>query len=126
MADKNTITFVAPSYLLYASPEGEEESDATAIFTTFSTHPPIETKIPLGRNKFVPVPAGGGLPGGPTLTEIDVHRGELIFSLFPTRSLTVGPDAYAILQPTKDPLVFELSIFFDGKDQIVKFEEETS
>jgi hypothetical protein len=124
MADQNTITFLAPSNLLYASPEGEEESDATAIFTIYSTHPPTKIKLPLGSNKFVPVPVGGGLPGGPTLTEIDVHRGELIFPLFPTSSLTVGPDSYAILQPTDSPLVFELSVFFDGKDQIVKFEAE--
>jgi len=123
MAEKNTITLVAPSFLLYASP-GEEASEATAIFTTFSTHPPTETKISLGRNQFVRVPAGGGLPGGSTLTEIDVQRGELIWHLFPTSSLTAGPDAFSILQPTDDPRVYELSVFFEGKDQIVKFEEE--
>jgi hypothetical protein len=124
MPEKITITFLAPSYLLYAVPSGQ--SVATAVFTTSSTHPPMVTEVPLSRNAFVKV--GGGKIGGPTLTQIKIKNGSLIrpFSPASGSSITVGPDAYAILQPVENSDVYELSIFFGGKDQIVKFEKDDS
>lgn len=119
MPEKITIAFLAPSYLLYAVPSGQ--SVATAVFTISGTNPPKVTEVPLGRNAFVKV--GGGPIGGPALTQIKIKNGGLIFPFSPTSgsSITVGPDAYAILQPVGDSDVYELSIFYDGKDQIVKF-----
>jgi hypothetical protein len=123
MAERNTVTFLAPSYLLYANATGTGK--AIAVFTTFSTHPPTTTGVPLGQNTFVEV--GGGKFGGPTLTQINLTDppDELIIPLFPQSSLTAGPKAYAILLgpfPSPDsPDVYELHVFFEGKDQIVKF-----
>jgi hypothetical protein len=124
MPEKITITFLAPSYLLYAVPSGQ--SVATAVFTTFSTNPPTVTEVPLGRNTFVKV--GGGKIGGPTLTQIKIKNGGLIFTYSPASgsSITAGPDAYAIFQPVGDSDVYELSVFFGGKDQIVRFEKTES
>jgi|SRR5579859_2229614 len=124
MPEKITIAFIAPSYLLYAVPSGQ--SVATAVFTTGSTNPPMVTEVPLGRNTFHKV--GGGQIGGPVLTQIKIKNGGLIFPYSPVSgsSITVGPNAYAIFQPVGDSDVYELSIFFDGKDQIVKFEKAAS
>ena len=126
MADqKATITFLAPSYLLYAVPFGH--SVATAVFTNFTTTPsvpPTTTEVQLGRNNFIEV--GGGEFGGPALTGIKVQNGELIFSYAPVAGTAIkaGPDARAIFEPVLGSEgVYDLWVFYDGKTEVVRFEK---
>jgi hypothetical protein len=123
MADqKTTITFLAPSYLLYAVPFGH--SVATAVFTNFTTPSPTVTEVQLGRNNFIEV--GGGPIGGPTLTGIKVQNGELIFSYVPEAgaAFKAGPDARAVFEPVLGSEgVYDLWVFYDGKTQVVRFEK---
>jgi hypothetical protein len=120
---ENTITFLAPSYLLYAVPSGK--SEAVAVFRNDSTHPPSPDPVDLGQNKFVEVGSDGKPGGYGPLTQINVSDppDELIIPFRPESSLTVGPGAYAIFQrlALESPDVYELSVFFEGKLQIVQF-----
>jgi len=124
MADqKTTITFLAPSYLLYAVPYGH--SRGIAVFTNFSTNPPNVTEVELGRNNWIEV--GGGEVGGPALTGIKVQNGELIFTYVPVSGVApfkAGPDARAIFEPVLGSQdVYDLWVFYDGQCQVVRFEK---
>jgi hypothetical protein len=119
---ENTVTFSGPgpSYLLYAVPTGN--SEAVALLTNTTTHPPSTTEVDLPKNTFVEV--GGGFGAATELTQINILSppDELVIPLFPDRSLTVGPGAFAILlRLALEPDVYELSVYFEGKLQIVKF-----
>jgi hypothetical protein len=118
----STVTLLGPSFLMY----GDETSttQATAVFTNFSTHPPVISEVPLSKDAFAKV--GGGQIGGPTLTQINITDppDDLIIPLRPLTSLTTGPWAWAVLQPPLPdsiPPVYELNVFVDGKNEIVKF-----
>jgi hypothetical protein len=120
---ENTVTFSGPgpSYLMYAVPTGN--SEAVALLTNTTTHPPSTTEVDLPKNTFVEV--GGGFGAATELTQINISDppDELIIRLFPDSSLTVGPGAFAILQrlALESPDVYELSVYFEGRLQIVKF-----
>jgi len=119
---ENTITFIAPSYLLYAVPSGK--SDAVAVFENDSTHPPSHDPVDLGQNTFVEVGSEGKPGGYGPLIQINISDG-FILPLFPESSLTVGPGAYAIFQrlvlEESLPEVYQLSVFFEGKLKTVDF-----
>jgi len=122
MTTKYSVTLLGPSYLMYGDETGNTE--AVAIFTNFSTHPPNISPVPLNKNTFVQV--GGMQIGGPTLTQINIADppSDLIIPLHPERDLEAGPYAWAVLQPPSSnspPDVYELHVFFEGKDEVVKF-----
>jgi hypothetical protein len=118
----STVTLLGPSFLMY----GDETSttQAIAVFTNFSTHPPVTTEVPLSKETFNKV--GGSQIGGPTLTQINISNppDDVIIPLHPLSSLTAGPWAWGVLQPPipdSNSLVYELNVFVDGKNEIVKF-----
>src|SRR5579871_3326783 len=98
MSFEHRIQLLGPSYLMYGDESGR--SSASAIFSegtgTYS--------VPLSNKTFTKV---GGMPiGGPELLAIEITATDSPskpVTVYPEKDLSVGPYAWAVLQPSAIP-----------------------
>src|SRR5579859_2665418 len=108
------IQFIAPSYMLYA-----DETGASAAYAIFESGHGGMKEVFIPTHTFVEV--GGEHIGGPLLTAIKiVWPGLPPVNLIPAIGATVGPNAWAVVQPNGSTEGYGLDIVQeDGSSEII-------